>query len=484
MNLVFFSISLSVTFLSGWLLLLPLQSIGEKQNLFWFKFFAGLPLGICVSSVASFAALCIFGMLSWIALLLSVLFCCLIACFWSRMRVMVNSAARTEEGSGEQNRRFQKVLTVLVFVVGTCCICTFISEALIHPHGGYDAQTIWNLHARFLYRGGLDWHRGFTAAVIWDKPDYPLLLPIFIAQLWLFLANDAAFVSAAVAFIFTTCTIAVLYFGLALSTNRGSATFALLTLLVSPYFFGLCGPSQLADVPISFFLLSATVFLSLADKAKNGSLLFCLAGICLASAIWTKNDGVVFAGAFFLSRTLILLRKGPASWFKNCLQIVAGMMPVTLATIFWKVRFAPVSQRFSSQSFETISSNLLNVSRHVQVGKTLLVETIYFGGWSVSMIFLCVAYKLCMNRQLTEGERLFSNTIGIALLITYLAYYPIFMLSYVQLDMDMASTLPRLLIQIYPSFLYWLFFTTVDPTRFNFRQTIFAYDRMQPTVRK
>src|SRR2546428_4987341 len=82
---------------------------------------------------------------------------------------------------------------------------------LANPHGtGWDAFAIWNLHARFLFRGGQYWREGFSALLPWSHPDYPLLLPASVAHFWKYLNTDSAPVSAVIAFVFTFSTVALL----------------------------------------------------------------------------------------------------------------------------------------------------------------------------------------------------------------------------------------------------------------------------------
>ncbi|HET7143287.1 MAG TPA: hypothetical protein VFI68_04625, partial [Anaerolineales bacterium] len=55
------------------------------------------------------------------------------------------------------------LLLVLMVLAGTWLFTDrFINKGLIFPHGGRDAQAIWNLRARFIYRAGADWKVAFS----------------------------------------------------------------------------------------------------------------------------------------------------------------------------------------------------------------------------------------------------------------------------------------------------------------------------------
>ena len=61
---------------------------------------------------------------------------------------------------------------------------SFLIAYLKEPHGKWDAWLIWNMHARFLYRGGDAWREAFASGLDWSHWDYPLLLPLSIVRGW------------------------------------------------------------------------------------------------------------------------------------------------------------------------------------------------------------------------------------------------------------------------------------------------------------
>src|SRR5271156_5373183 len=78
------------------------------------------------------------------------------------------------------------------FVIALCsALYAAVMRVLAYPHGdGWDAFSIWNLHARFLFLGGSNWRDGFTVMLPWSHPDYPLLLPAAIAHFWRYFGHD------------------------------------------------------------------------------------------------------------------------------------------------------------------------------------------------------------------------------------------------------------------------------------------------------
>jgi hypothetical protein len=80
---------------------------------------------------------------------------------------------------------------VLFVFVLLCTMGIFLLLSAQSPHGAWDAWAIHNLHARFLFRGATHWTDVFDPELGASHPDYPLLLPAFIASEWKALGSDA-----------------------------------------------------------------------------------------------------------------------------------------------------------------------------------------------------------------------------------------------------------------------------------------------------
>jgi len=78
--------------------------------------------------------------------------------------------------------RVHFALAIGVAAATLCQIMTFALFYRIAPHGIEDAISIWNLRARFFFRGGDHWTDGFSP-INWHG-DYPLLLPCEVARSW------------------------------------------------------------------------------------------------------------------------------------------------------------------------------------------------------------------------------------------------------------------------------------------------------------
>src|SRR5688572_29095539 len=97
-------------------------------------------------------------------------------------------------------------ILVLSGIAGTAIVLLAI-YCLNQPHGEWDAWAIWNLHARFLFRGGEHWRDMFTGELFWSHTDYPFLLPAVLAGGWTLAGEETTTVPMFFTFLFTIATI-------------------------------------------------------------------------------------------------------------------------------------------------------------------------------------------------------------------------------------------------------------------------------------
>ena len=149
---------------------------------------------------------------------------------------------------------------------------SFAAISRVVSHGSWDAWAIWNLRARFLFRGQpLLWQDAFSAELAYSHPNYPLMLPLSVSRAWTFLGGETLMVPALLAAIFAAATVAAA----AVSVGRArTPTHGLMTataILASPAFLK-WAPSQCADIPLGFFMLSTFVMMSIRDAQREPSL--------------------------------------------------------------------------------------------------------------------------------------------------------------------------------------------------------------------
>jgi hypothetical protein len=338
---------------------------------------------------------------------------------------------------------------------------SFTRLSIASPHGSFDAWGIWNLHAKFLFVNDQHWRDGFTQDLAWSHPDYPLLVPASIARCWSYSTPENRLASVYIAALFSLATTGLLLSALSVFTDLDQALLAG-TLLLSTPFFVVLGAAQYADVPLGFFFLATIVLLSFPEQAlgeKRGRLI--LAGLSAGFAAWTKNEGILFLASLLIAHLIWTLRmKRWARYSRELSAFAAGLLPILALLIYFKSSTAAYNDIFSQP--DTLLHRLSELSRYRTIFKALLAESFNFGGWFVSIVPCLALYILLVG---TRGPvRKTENAICyLALALTAAGYLTIYLIAPFSLDWLLASSLNRLLIQLWPSILFLAFLRARTP---------------------
>ncbi len=360
------------------------------------------------------------------------------------------------------------------------CVALYyaILRGIAFPNGeGWDAFAIWNLHARFLFRGGVYWREGFSALIPWSHPDYPLLLPASVAHFWSCLGREDRSVPAIIGLIFTFSTVGLLFSSLSMLRGRTVALLGSMTLLATPSFIEI-GTSQYADVPLSFFCLATIALLCLHDDhsensgATAGGLLV-LSGVGASFAAWTKNEGLLFVCAIgFVRLTNTVARRRPSrlstkgfvqeqssniapkSW-QALAKFLASAVPVLLLIIWFK-HSTPPGDLFADPS--AAIHKVREANRYWIVCKWFGKELVRFGHWVLipGPVLLAGLYVALGRKSHVESPPGFRSSV-IALVLTLVGYFAIYLISPYDLYWHLRFSLNRLFLQLWPSAIFLFF---------------------------
>jgi Dolichyl-phosphate-mannose-protein mannosyltransferase len=355
-----------------------------------------------------------------------------------------------------------KCLLIAFAVALVAALYSGVLLALARPYGsGWDSFAIWNLHARFLFRGGIYWRDGFSPLIPWSHPDYPLLLPAAIAHFWTVMGRATPAVPAIIGLIFTFSTVGLLFSGLDLLASRSSALLGAICLLSTPFFIDL-GTWQYADVPLSFFILAALVLLHLHDQLANGGFesrsTLALAGLAAGFAAWTKNEGVLFLLAVLLVRMWLTSRQSsparrPISQMAPMLLAVA---PIFVLIAVFKRAIAPPGDLFSNPA--TMLHKLGDLSRYGAVLKWYGRELVRFGEWwliPLPTVMLVMYFLMRSNLERREKETVRAS--AAALILTLAGYFFIYLITPRDIYWHLRFSLNRLFLQLWPSAIFLFF---------------------------
>jgi hypothetical protein len=356
--------------------------------------------------------------------------------------------------------RFIRVWALLVLVTA---VAAFITFSLERPHGGWDAWAVWNLRARFLFRGGEHWTDGLSFGVIWSHPDYPLLIPANVARIWSYIGIDTTVAPIAVSLLFTFATIGVL--GSSLSRLRGGtlALLAILILMGTPGFISHAA-SQYADVPLSFFFLATLALLALHDTSGDPDPRhLILAGAFAALASWTKNEGIMFVVVVVIVRAFVVLPfRGVRPFIRQMVSFTAGLIPILAVVVLFKANVPP-TVILAAQGPLHVILKVLDPSRYITVVGSLLWQMYQLGGGFISPVLVLILLLVVSGVRTYERDPMDIATPFLVLLLMFIGYFLVYVITPRDLQWHLDTSLNRLLIQLWPSVVFSLFLVISPP---------------------
>jgi len=361
---------------------------------------------------------------------------------------------------------FRRLLFLVLFLELIVDGVAFLVMILKYPHGGWDAWSIWNMRARFIYRAGIYWRDAFSPLIGWSHPDYPPLVPTIIARCWRYIAHETVAVPMAVAMLFTFATVGLICSSLSKLRSSSQGLLAGIVLLGTPFFVKL-GAVQYADVPLAFFVLATIVLLCLQDQLSESHQSFnYMAGMAAGFSVCTKNEGLIFVLAILIARTIVLIfGKGWKPFLSQMLFFLGGLIPLALLLIYFKIQLAPPNDLLSSLKARSAATSLLEASEYVQTIKAFAVRMINFGEWVIPFLPILVLYLIGLGVHVEGREKPSIVTVVIALGLTGAGYFFAYIITPYNLKWHQFQSLNRLLLQLWPSFVFLFFLVARCPEK-------------------
>jgi len=336
-------------------------------------------------------------------------------------------------------------------------LAVFVWVSVRTPRGGWDAWAIWNLRARFLYRnGGAAWRDGFTEALDWSHPDYPLLLPAFVARGWRLLGRESNAVPIALAGFFTFGCAGLMAASLTILRGARQGLLAGLALAATPWLYAQ-GAMQCADIPVAFFRLATLAAMAMAERFNSRGLA-ALAGVSAALGGWAKNEGLLWFGAFLLASVIV-------SCWRLVPSFLAGALPVLAPILFFKARIGTSSDIFGTAGRAGMTARVLDPARYILISREALMHAWNFGPLPVSAFAILIVYAAVAGLRRRENrDRAILRTGVLALAFTTAGYFAIYLLRPLDLAWLLDTSADRLLLQLWPSIVFVIFLAVRVPT--------------------
>jgi hypothetical protein len=217
------------------------------------------------------------------------------------------------------------------------------------------------------------------------------------------------------------------------------------------------GASQLADVPVGFFILAAV---ALVLRANGNRPALALAGFAAGLAAWTKNEGELFIVALGVGVALVAWRtRGAREAAKDVAFVAAGALPLLAVLAAFKLALAPANDLLSGQSTSATIDRLTSPSRY----GTTLYEFVHVA--TRFPLPLLAIYGLALGRgHGPEGCRPGQRALPLAVLgLMLTGFFFVYVTTPIPLQEHIDSSLRRLFVQLLPLALLGYFLIVRSP---------------------
>jgi len=353
-------------------------------------------------------------------------------------------------------------LLAIPLVVATCIAFHYdIRFAAAHPHGAWDAWAIWTLRARFLFRSGTQWRDAFSSVIGYSHHDYPLLLPATIGRLWVYLQHEARMVPTMLGFCFMLCTVGLAMSCVAMLRSKSQALLVGAVLVTTPFFVK-HAVSGYAESPLMFFFLATTALLVMSDSRPQ---ILVLAGLTAGLAAWTKNEGLLFLVATGTSLTVqVFLTRGWTACIRTASLFVTGVFPILAVIILFKSQIHVGNSLFEPNLVGgTVLGRIAALGLYSTISKHYFGEIWEFGEWEISMVPVLAGYYLLLGRLRGVKQKPGLVTAMGTLAITFVGYFFVYVITPTELEWQLANSLNRILLQLWPSAVVVFFCLTHTP---------------------
>jgi hypothetical protein len=373
-----------------------------------------------------------------------------------------NKASSVSPGLPAPWKQIQFILLITAFLFWVFRLYQSYENALDMPYGSWDARAIWNLKARFLHASDDRWINMFDKGISYSHPDYPLLLSGSIASIWDFIGRADDRVPRLISLLFSYSTPLCLFLFTANTKNRLLAVLAMLLLLTSETFMGQAH-HQLADIPLSFFFLCACYLFNVSKKDKRYHS-FMLFGLLGGLAAWTKNEGLLMYACFIFVILLPgIIRFKPMEAAKQTGSFILGSLPALGAIIMVKRRSAVSNDLVNESIFDRFSAQFFEIDRLKLILHHLSDQFsgIWKDGW-LPLIIICTSVLLLGIDR--DHVKRFALPLLLTVFLVCFGYITIYMLSPLELEWHLNTSLKRLMVQLLPGFIFIFVISLKDCT--------------------
>ncbi len=333
-------------------------------------------------------------------------------------------------------------------------------EAKHYPYGGWDAWSVWNLKARFLFLAKKNWQDIFSPILWRSSPHYPILLPLINIWGWSLLSQPSSITPAITASIFTFITIGLLFSMLKPYINHILLYLTVFATTTNPLFLKLAC-SQYCDIVFGYYLLATISCLIMAKQTKKTS--FCLlTGLFTGILSFTKPEGLVSAGILLLLYIpyLVYQNKSYSIYIKKItVKFIAGLSITSMIPAIFYIVYAPANITFENK---ISSMNLLDILFRIRaIFYSYFMKLININQWHGLLLFLFIL--LITNQKKASDQYIIIIPIYLIIYTIITSFY-YFINTYFEINWWLGVTLDRIIFALLPTITLWVLYSTKERT--------------------
>lgn len=398
----------------------------------------GIGLGMGLSSLIYFWVRLAVGPSTWAPLAAEIAAAAALGVLASRRRAPPPLGAPRSRFAGVW------ILGPLVAVCAVAAGTLFLESAQASPYGHWDAWSTWNVRAKFLAENSAAWSRAFRPPARASgrlagamHPEYPPLLSACVGRAWNYAGAQGTAAPVAAAGAFTFALAGLLAAGLAVLRGATAGLLGAVLLFGSATVLDQ-GPSQIADIPVAFFLLAAILGAMLASRYGHGAL--ALSGFAAGMGAWSKNEGLALAAG--LGAAVAVLMRGRALWW------CAGAAPGLGAAACYKLFLSSPDPLLQVQS---LAARLADPARYAFILRGFWESFAAMGDGlahpAIALAALAAGLGFALDTKLRPAW-----SAGLAAVLLGLAsYFTAYLLTPFDLEWHVSTSVERLIVQLWPS---------------------------------
>jgi 4-amino-4-deoxy-L-arabinose transferase-like glycosyltransferase len=232
---------------------------------------------------------------------------------------------------------------------------------------------------------------------------------------------------------------------------------AALFLAATPYFI-VQGGSEVADAPLSFFILATMALITLQDRAwprQRG--LSVLAGMCMGMAAWTKNEGLLLVAVVMPIRAMVMWRwYGGRAAGQQAAWLAGGLTPVLAVVLLFKFTLATSNANLGGRPGDALLSLLMDPRRWQVMVVQLVRSIVRFGDLPVGVPLVLTAFLALVGVD-RKADSISQLTVLAALSLLLAGYCVVCVVSPYDILWQTSTALRRLLLQLWPAAVFLAF---------------------------